>query len=78
MMKIVSYIIFNLNSLKISNTSIIYVTIDSSTNEVSDIYIDNVFIESLSEADVTINIEFVITTYNGITQRAGKSNRIYI
>lgn len=72
------HIIFNLNSLKISNTSIIYVTIDSSTNEVSDIYIDNVFIESLSEADVTNNIEVVSATYNGITQNFSESQIEFI
>ena len=72
------HIIFNLNSLKISNTSIIYVTIDSSTNEVSDIYIDNVFIESLSEADVTNNIQFVSALYNGITQNFSESQIEFI
>ena len=71
-------IIFNINSLKISNTSIIYVTLDSSTNEVSDIYIDNVFIESLSEVDVNDNIEVTSTTYNGITQNFSGSQIEYI
>ena len=71
-------IIFNLNSLKISNTSIIYVTLDSSTNEVSDIYIDNVFIESLSEVDVNDNIEVVSATYNGISQNFSESQIEFI
>ena len=69
-------IIFNLKSLKISNTSIIYVTLND--DSITDIFIDNVIIDSLSEADVNDNIEVVSANYNNVSQNFSKSQIDFI